>query len=306
MGFIKWRSIDNLYSVKPKLLEKANSIDKWVVTEKVDGANFSITADKNGIKLGKRSGFIGENENFFNILKHKHKLEPLIEVLSLHSKFYHNITIYGEYFGKDVIRRIPYDTDGDFVFYCLMLTTEDGVVQYTPYPFFKLYMTMHGLKSFMVPQLKITDSFEEAKNYPTNGESKLVGDSGKSMEGVVIYPLYESPVIGQDFLVFKNKSKDFSEKIEKKEHKIDNDLKNKFKDYCTESRMWSVFSKEGLPKDRKDAGRYISKFVEDAKVDFLKDNKELEKLSDKELKEMCNIGSLGFNLFNKCCVKGAV
>lgn len=303
MGFIKWRSIDNLYSVKPKLLEKANSIDKWVVTEKVDGANFSITADKNGIKLGKRSGFLGENENFFNISKHKHKLEPVIEVLSLHSKFYQNITIYGEYFGKDVIRRIPYDTDGDFVFYCLMLTTKEGGVQYTPYPFFKLYMTMHGLKSFMVPQLKITDSFEEAKNYPTNGESKLVGDSGKSMEGVVIYPLYESPVIGKDFLVFKNKSKDFSEK---KEHKIDNDLKNKFKTYCTESRMWSVFSKEGLPKDRKDAGRYISKFVEDAKIDFLKDNKELERLSDKELKEICNIGSLGFNLFNKCCVKGAV
>jgi hypothetical protein len=68
--------------------------------------------------------------------------------------------------------------------------------------------------------------------------------------------------------------------------------------------MYSVISKEGKPTV-KDAGKFIALFIQDAKEDFLKEHPEYLTLSDKEMKFVCNIGSLGFQIFSEILNKDA-
>jgi hypothetical protein len=63
MGFKKYNSIENSY--REKFLEKIKSIvpptEKWVVTEKIHGSNFSFIYDVENLTCAKRTGLINEN-----------------------------------------------------------------------------------------------------------------------------------------------------------------------------------------------------------------------------------------------------
>ena len=125
------------------------------------------------------------------------------------------------------------------------------------------------------------------------------------MEGVII-TAYDEPVLkdGRKY-IFKSKSEAFQEKKPRSQKlvlpKTEEELfietaHNTFLEYCTENRMVSVFSKEGIPS-KEDARKYILLFIADAKNDFLQEHPEYRAISEKEMKKVCNIGSLGFDFF---------
>ena len=63
---------DNIKFMKfPKIYEntgefKAPKKLDWIATEKIDGSNFSVYSDGNIVKFAKRTGFLKENEWFYN------------------------------------------------------------------------------------------------------------------------------------------------------------------------------------------------------------------------------------------------
>ena len=98
LDFTKFPSLENTY--RQKEIDKIQSMkirDKWVVTEKVHGANFSfwmteehLSVEGIGlcstvvIKCAKRSGWIEDDEKFFNY-------QPVLEKYrdSLERLYYH-------------------------------------------------------------------------------------------------------------------------------------------------------------------------------------------------------------------------
>lgn len=86
--FTKFPSLENTY--RQKEIDKIVMMeikDQWVVTEKVHGANFSFWVYKDvdtkeiDIKCAKRSGWIEEDEKFFNYKSVLEKYRPMLEKL---------------------------------------------------------------------------------------------------------------------------------------------------------------------------------------------------------------------------------
>jgi len=67
MDFYKYNSIENKYRHKfiNRIRNDKSFNDKWVVLEKVHGANFSFITDGESVKVAKRTDFIKDGENFF-------------------------------------------------------------------------------------------------------------------------------------------------------------------------------------------------------------------------------------------------
>lgn len=314
--FISWPDIDNISTAakNSRDFQKARDIKHWVVTEKIDGTNISVNVTNDEVLLGKRSSLLGEGSSFYNVYNHVNQIERVIEAMkefiSENDDVIEQITLYGEYFGPKVINRIYYGNNYQFRFYGMYLLFKNGAdnIQWIDFYSFRCFMREHNIEDFMVPVVGEYETFEEACNHPNDKITNFSDENHQDeMEGVVISPLYKSPVSIMGKFIFKSKNPKFSEKhcksTTKKHCEIADETELKkakevFKEYCVESRMYSVISKEGIPTNIKDAGKYISKFIADAKKDFLKDNPEYEKFTNKEMKYITNIGNLGFIVFS--------
>ena len=312
--FVKWSSIDNLETAEKtsRDYQKAKGIKSWVVTEKIDGTNISIHVTRDEVRVGKRTSLLGVGDSFYNVFQHLPKVQPLIsamqEFLDNHEDVY-QVSVCGEYFGPQVINRIYYGSDYQFRFFGMFMTNKEfpDTPSWLPFQYVKAFFENNDLEDFLVPVLGYYDTFEEACKHPNNEVTTFKDEKHNDlMEGVVISP-YEKEAVSKDGnFLFKNKNPNFSEKhckskvakncetVEEKAMKV---AKETFKEYCTESRMYSVISKEGQPT-MKDAGKFIALFIQDAKEDFLKEHPEYLTLSDKEIKFVTNIGSLGFFFFS--------
>lgn len=320
--FVKWSSIDNLETAEKtsRDYQKAKNLKtSWMVTEKIDGTNISINVTRDEVRVGKRTSLLGVGDSFYNVFQNLPKVEPLIramkEILDNHEDLY-QVTVYGEYFGPQVINRIYYGSDYQFRFFGMFMTHKE--TPETPYwlafQFVNIFFKQNDLGHLLVPILGHYATFEEACKHPNNEVTTFKDEKHNDlMEGVVIVPFGRPAVSKEGNFLFKNKNPNFSEKhcksrvakncetVEEKAMKV---AKETFKEYCTESRMYSVISKEGKPTV-KDAGKFIALFIQDAKEDFLKEHPEYLTLSDKEMKFVCNIGSLGFQIFSEILNKDA-
>ena len=312
--FVKWSSIDNLETAErtSRDYQKAKGIKSWVVTEKIDGTNISIHVTRDEVRVGKRTSLLGNGDSFYNVFQNLPKIEPLIramkEFLDNHEDVY-QVTVCGEYFGPQVINRIYYGSNYQFRFFGMFMTNKDfpDVPYWLPFQYISAFFKNNDLEELLVPVLGYYDTFEEACKHPNNEVTTFKDEKHNDlMEGVVISPFVETASSTKGNFLFKNKNPNFSEKhcksrvakncetVEEKTMKV---AKETFKEYCTESRMYSVISKEGQPT-MKDAGKFIALFIQDAKEDFLKEHPEYLTLSDKEMKFVMNIGSLGFFIFS--------
>jgi len=311
--FKEYTSIENSYREKyindfftrhPEMRHK-----RYAVTEKIDGSNISFIfsrAEDGEIvfSYGKRSGLIAENENFFGIQAYIKSIEPFIEKVKSSLKgntlfdYASTFTMFGEYFGPGIQKRIDYGQTKSIVFFDIMI---DGV--YVSQSFF--FMVMHELLDpygeFTIPFIKMAESFDEALRVNTHFNSLLGPDHDtleNECEGIVIKPWNER---GAELLDAFGHPENFFVKV--KNEKFAEMMKTKFKappepqsaaltsaqelfaSYLNENRIQSVFSKEGVISDTKDIGKYIKLIMEDAKKDFLKDEAEVfnsHELSDKE------------------------
>lgn len=307
--FIKWPSITNVNKLTQSDIEYIDNNYKtdWVVTEKIDGTNFSVTITKDGYKIGRRNGYLENNESFFNIQTNIKQIEHIINnIKDYYLNDYIYCILYGEYFGPKVFNRVNYGTEYQFrIFSILDITKEDNT--FRDWSGYALLEKVGYIKPYLVPKLAVCSTLQEALNYPNNGNSTLSNLNNNTMEGVVISP-YKFTMLYEDMskYLFKNKNDKFLEKTTIKKSKITSNnqelytVNELFKSYCTKSRMYSVFSKLGLPVSNSDAGKYIHAFILDAYEEFENDNKELVCTFNKsEKKAIMNIGSIGFSLFTE-------
>ena len=90
---------------------KFDAIKKWVLTEKIHGANLSLTAwmeysEAVKVKIGKRKGFLQEGEVFFGLQSQvglveqiKKGAERVFHTLSKGNPHIWAVIVYGELFG---------------------------------------------------------------------------------------------------------------------------------------------------------------------------------------------------------------
>ena len=287
--FTKFPSLENTY--RQKEIDKIVMMeikDQWVVTEKVHGANFSFWVYKNvetkeiDIKCAKRSGWIEEDEKFFNYKSVLEKYRPMLE--KLRGDVLDNFVIYGELFGGNIQSGMCYSLEQDFVAFDMRWINEDGSLGL---PLDKL--TMLTLKDDynlpVTPLIGVYDTFEEALAVEESFTSKLIrqdfdGKEGhKEAEGVVIEPnnaVYE-PNGSRVYL--KKKTKRFLEKGGKPniKHKVpmllQESVQLKLDEallFLNNNRFDSVVSKIG-EVSIKDIGKVMGLLTQDIVVDMEKD-----------------------------------
>lgn len=279
--FQKYPSIENSYRDKfinlclkshPELLD----ID-YCIHEKIDGANIQIILETNQeIKFGKRSSLIPFDDSFFNlkstvestIIDFVNELNKEVQQSPSPIKY----TLYGEIFGKGIQKRINYGETKQIRFFDLAVNNII-VDQFV----FDCFMSGFGASSLKVPLITHIRGLNEALSYSCDFDSKILNIENNPAEGIVIKPfdkVYYTD-LGSIFYL-KKKSDAFQEKMKTKtSNPISEEerfFRLKFLEYITENRLLSVFSKEGLIKDKSEIGKYMKLFLEDAKEDFLKEN----------------------------------
>ena len=285
MKFYKWPKTASLLDLEkkdPRLFEIASKVDGWTATEKIDGANFSIAVNKEEVRYASRNQLLNPCDNFFDFHLHLAQIEPIVNAAkeTVLEGDLDQLVIYGEYFGEDVMNRIPYKIKGDFRFYS-MLTAKDGNLFYFSFGELAYFFTKHGLGEFLVPIIDTFPSLESAINMSPEFHSLINPEA--MAEGFVILPVAADPVAGNDLLVFKCKSEKFKEKVQR----------NLFKGYITESRAVSVISKMGIPEDIHDISPFVKAMLNDAWEEFVEDNK-IEGMSLKNQKFIKAQGSLPY------------
>lgn len=287
--FTKFPSLENTY--RQKEIDKIVMMeikDQWVVTEKVHGANFSFWVYKNvetkeiDIKCAKRSGWIEDDEKFFNYKSVLEKYRPMLE--KLRGDVLDNFVIYGELFGGNIQSGMCYSLEQDFVAFDMRWINEDGRLGWALDK-----LTMLTLKDDynlpVTPLIGVYDTFKEALAVEESFISKLIRqdfdgkEEHKETEGIVIEPnnaVYE-PNGSRVYL--KKKTKRFLEKGGKPniKHKVpmllQESVQLKLDEallFLNNNRFDSVVSKIG-EVSIKDIGKVMGLLTQDIVVDMEKD-----------------------------------
>lgn len=287
--FTKFPSLENTY--RQKEIDKIIMMDikdKWVVTEKVHGANFSFWVYKDlescniEIKCAKRSGWIEDGEKFFNYKLVLDKYRPMLE--NLRNDLLDDFVIYGEMYGGNIQGGMCYKLEQDFVAFDMRWINSDESLSL---PLDKLTtLTLWNDYSIPVtPLIGVYDSFEEALAIEESFTSKLIREDfngeeeHKEAEGVVIEP--DTAVYEQNGsrVYLKKKTKRFLEKGGKPniKHKLPVVLQESVKvkleealGFLNRNRFESVVSKIG-DVSIKDIGKVMGLLTQDIVVDMEKD-----------------------------------
>lgn len=342
MQFFKFSSIENTY--QKKYLDRVNYFlaqefqseqPMFCVTEKVHGSNLSIIKTEDSYKLAKRSGFVEDNEKFYNarevVASLESNLENLFNFLKEGSSEVTQITIYGEIFGGSynhpdverissavkVQKGVMYSPDNHFLAFGLRINDK-----YQPKS--EMYNLFTKFEIPFLPILKI-GSLESCLEYPNSFQTRVPEMLGlpkiedNICEGVVIEP-YEQAIIlpTGSRLILKNKNEKFKEKEKNKDRKPKapvvyseevTKVMEAFSTLITENRLRNVLSKSG-EIGPKDYGKISQAFNQDIQEDFLKDDEfedeikilnTLEKVDRKQVnkwvsKQANNIISSNFKL----------
>jgi hypothetical protein len=265
----------------------------YVATEKMDGTNFCLMFESDGsLRCGSRNRELTEDMNHFDY--HNAVLFQYRDEISYISEFCkckkYEVIIHGELFGNGVLPRIDYGPKKFLPFQVSLdgnrLPVAEGmnflreIVGYTWWcPLIETFSSLEEALSFDI------DLFDERK-----------------IEGVVIEPAYIStthPDLG-DFKL-KLKTKEFCDitSIRQKKPKETAELSEVGKnllDYYTscfnKNRLLDLASKEGMPTEAKQIGRYLKLLCDDVREDLLsKYKEEFRTLADSERKIILGSGN---------------
>jgi len=304
-NFKKYSSIENSYRLKfVNQIREKYSQEKYIVQEKIHGANFSFCITHTGIKCAKRSTFLAEKENFYNSKKVLNKYKNQLEQLYVEN-FNENdeVVIYGEIYGgsyphKDVLSTrdkkvqsgVFYAPDGDFIAF-------DMLVNGT---FLSILEMNRLLDSVQIPRSEILfeGTFEECLEFPNKFLTTLPSKKGLPLiennfcEGVVIKPNQPLFLENGYRVIVKNKHEAFREDNGSKVKPptnispISSELIEKAVPYINENRLRAVISKIGT-LTKKDFGKLVGLLVKDVMEDLGKDF-EIEEIEDKEVAKFLN------------------
>ena len=234
------------------------------------------------IRCAKRSGWIEDDEKFFNykpvLEKYRESLERLYYFLN-NTQGYGQVVVYGELFGGNIQSGMCYKEDQDFIAFDLHL---DGV------PVRKSSMIL-DLKVYAIPTtpiIGIYPTLKEALDVQESFTSLLIRDDfdgaeeHKEAEGLVIEPVNPRWYPNGSRIYFKKKTKRFLEKggnkIQKPKEELPSELEGillQSFEYITKPRFEAVVSKIG-EVNIKDIGKVMGLMTKDILEDMAKDEIE--------------------------------
>ena len=325
--FFSYPDIENSYREKFVELFKSEvkPDETFYITEKIHGANsqccFTIEDGIWTVKFGKRTSFIGENANFYNLpylLKYYlPRFKRCIQERILNGERKIEIVFYGEVFGgayphkevdrfskylpensSTVQRGVWYCPRNDWAMFDIFVSTEDKSYFVSPS---KMFQWAKEFDIPTVPLLATVKGLEEALNYPNDKDSVVYqrygipAIEGNTMEGVVCKPEHDFNLSSGERAIFKNKSDKFKEVVaHKKREPIElssamASLVAYSDDYINENRMNAVISKFG-EVSRKDIGKIVGLFCEDVCKEFIKDfQHDIDLLTEVEQRQFSRV-----------------
>lgn len=319
--FKKYSSLENSYRGKfvNSIRRQVDPSAKWVVFEKVHGANFSfwVINDRNlTMKCAKRSGFIDDGESFYAhervVERYKKGIEELAKgyIDGYDGPDIQAVAVFGELCGgsgdgvAQIQKGVFYSNDIQFLVFDIMIVWKNGEHTYKGVQDIIMECSMRGLMS--VP-LMDQGSLNECLNTSPDFESLVPGLLGEEppndnrAEGLVIRPMREHTLHTGSRAVIKQKSDKFSEKnkgpkqpkpeiqLSDKANKVYDDLSSYV---LNDNRLAAVISKIG-EVDHRSTGKLMGLVMSDALEDFTKDyefdpSKELEKAEWKKITKSIN------------------
>lgn len=285
---------------------------KWVVTEKVHGANFSFIYENGTLKFAKRKEYLKWTDDFFGFQLVVNKIEDAI--LSLFEHLSNEVTgekyiVYGELFGgkyphpevnaiKDLnaIQTGVYYTPAiEFCAFDIAIEKKGSDSKYyldyeTSLTYFKQFGIFHAKPLFI-------GKFTEALNFNTRINSTIPKEfelpelKDNLIEGVVIKPFNQidnNTLFTRPIVKFKNTEFDEEDKFHEAEKwSFIPDVSSKTEDlsfimeelrnYITQNRLKSAISKIGQ-LDRNNPIRISeikTEFLNDVLIDFNENNNDL-------------------------------
>lgn len=281
---------------------------KWVVTEKIHGANFSFVYEEHQLLYAKRKDYLEWTDDFFGfqavVADMEEKVIRLFEQLMQDTPA-HRYILYGELFGGqyphpevtpvDHVQAIQtgvyYSPDIRFCAFDIALETADGGKRYIDYDTAVAYFERFDI---FYAKILFAGKWNEALNFDTRINSAVpaqlnLPDIGPNLiEGVVVKPLHHSGLPDSGTRpVIKLKNTEFDE--EKKFHEAEkwsfipvvssrseqlSFLVTEIARYVTVNRLNSVLSKVGR-LDTANSQRMEeikTAFLEDVYTDFKEDN----------------------------------
>lgn len=308
MEFKKYNEIENTYRQKTiDLICEQNLNDgEWEVSNKIHGANFSFWYDGDNFKLAKRSGFIGEGENFYNCNSIKGNLLETAKRVwrECQNKFgqISQIAVYGELFGgsypntksktKAVQKGVYYSPELEFFAFDILVDSQ--------YLSLDERLAIFASLDIKYPKVLFRGTFENCLKFnpvfedPTYLQLNLEKLEGNFSEGVVIKPCEPKFFANGSRVILKNKNPKFAEKKPKEKvekaplsEAVEVELSN-IEQFITENRLKNVLSKIGAVTN-KDFGKLLSSFTADVMQDYQKEYKDsfdiLEKVDQSIIKK---------------------
>ena len=297
--FKKFSSLENSYRENfiHKIREQGYENEKYIITEKIHGANYSFTVViENELPVSvipaKRSGYISSDEKFYNHRPVYEKYVDKVSNLALCLLKDNNmsdgvVTAYGELYGGNIQGGMAYPLEQDFAGFDI---TVDG----TPIDKRKAFSLMNEYEIPTVPVVGVAPSLSDSLVYNESFVTNLLRDGfdvanpQSEAEGIVIEPVNPRYLPTGERVYIKKKTKRFLEKgknkIKKPEVKLNNllsEILEKSLEYVNENRYNAVVSKEG-DVNIKMIGKISGLMTQDIITDLIKDGvfEDLKDLGD--------------------------
>ncbi|WP_143307509.1 RNA ligase family protein [Chitinophaga vietnamensis] len=281
---------------------------KWVVTEKIHGANFSFVYEDRQLRYAKRKDYLKWNDDFFGFQTVAVKMEE--QMTSLFEQLKQDIPaqryiVYGELFGgkyphpevaadeqvQAIQTGVYYSPVIQFCAFDIAVETAEGIKNYLDYDHAIKYFERFGI---FYAKVLFSGKLNEVLNFNTRIDSGIPSQlhlpalTPNLIEGVVVKPLSHSSIPGlASRPVIKLKNPEFDE--EKKFHEAEKwsfvpDLRSRSEElsflveemahYITKNRMNSALSKIGRLdfSNEKRMEEIKKEFLEDIFCDFNNDN----------------------------------
>lgn len=321
MEFIKYNSIKNSYDTKfiRKIIENGYDREKWVVTNKIHGANFSFLVNDLGVKCASRENVLNDDSDFYGFQVVRDKYIDNIKILYAIVKSIYDDTasmsVHGEIFGgryphpdvqknpnaSKIQKGVYYTPNNDFYLFDIKI---DG-----RFISFNTVFEISGIIGCPVATPLATGSLQECLEYPNDFEDPtykyydLPAIENNITEGIVIRPII-TRFIGDHRVILKNKNDKWSEKSREKKvalvESVSDEAKSQIEvlsQYVTEQRLDNVLSHIGGVED-KEFGKLIGAYSKDVWDDYFGENEgdflKLETQDQKIVKNKCGRMCAGF------------
>lgn len=281
-NFLKYTSINNveLSSLINSIKLEGFSNIKYMITEKVHGANSSILFNGTEFKYSTRTHYVGNLDNFYNLQTATEYIKPslikIFQILKNENCKLEFVRIFGEICGgnypskeinikknsqcKQVQKGVYYTPMNEFLAFDIAFKYEtQEKMQYMCAREAFNFFEDEGIKH--VPVLSVVNNLTEALEFPNDKESvvynlfNLPKIEENIMEGVVIKPLdYSAYTKRGTRVILKNKNEKFKEKSRegkvniKLNTELPENILNIFTEiskYINSNRVSSVASKMG-------------------------------------------------------------